>query len=267
MKTQPLIAAGLLAVTALLPLPAGAAVVQFTGNSTGSALSLTTSGSYGSTTLTPTIATSFLISINEAGPTLTYNQIAFTIPGFTVTNSTSFTSGLGQSTLVTEAITFDPFSILITSTQALALTATTGGNYSIPTPAIVLSALALSGQYVLTGPTETHTGSFGTASLSGLGSGNGFRWNTFNSNGFPATSQLTAPFAGLPISQRPHWGIFGNVIDDTVDGVRITTDLGTATLSALPLGTINLTAVPAPEPTSCGLLGLGALLLAARRRR
>ena len=267
MKTQPLIAASLLAVTTLLPLPARAAVVQFTGNSTGSALTLTTTGSYGSTTLTPTIATSFLISIDDAGPTLTYNQVAFTIPGFTVTNSASFTSGLGQSTLVTEAITFDPFSILITSTQALALTATTGGNYSIPTPVIALSALALSGRYVLSGPTQTHTGNFGTASLSGQGTGNGFRWTTYNSNGFPATSQLVAPSGGLPVSQRPHWGVFGNVIDDTVDGVHITTDLGTATLSAIPLGTINLTAVPAPEPATCGLLGLGALLLAVRRRR
>ena len=61
--------------------------------------------------------------------------------------------------------------------------------------------------------------------------------------------------------------VAGNVIDDTVDGVHITTDLGTATLSAIPLGTINLTAVPAPEPATCGLLGLGALLLAVRRRR
>lgn len=247
-------------------LPARAAVIQFTGNSIGSALTLTTSGSYGSTTLTPTIATSFLISIDDAVPTLTYNQIAFTIPGFTVTNSASFTSGLGQSTLVTQAVTFDPFSILITSTQALALTATTGGNYSIPTPLIALSSLALWGHYVLTGPTQTHIGNFGTASLSGVGTGNGFRWTTFNSNGFPATSQLVAPFSGLA-SQRPHWGIFGNVIDDTVDGVHITTDLGTATLNGSPLGTINLTAVPTPEPTSCGLLGLGAVLLAARRRR
>ena len=61
------------------------------------------------------------------------------------------------------------------------------------------------------------------------------------------------------------------MIDETVDGAHVTASLGTATVNAAGYGALGapvaLTAVPTPEPASAALLGLGALLLAARRRR
>ena len=172
---------------------------------------------------------------------------------------------------MTTNIVFDAFTILYSGTQALALTATTGGNYSIAAPTILaFGSLALSGHYSVTGPTQTATGSFATPSFAVAGNASFFRWTTFNSNGYPATSQLVSPTAGLG-AQKPHWGIFGSIIDETVDGAHVTASLGTATIAATGYGVLGapvaLAAVPTPEPASAAQLGLGALLLAARRRR
>ena len=241
------------------------------GSGPASALQLTTSGTYGGATDFFPSSAAFAVEVDDINLTLTYSSIAVQVPGFTTSNTVLFNAGLGQTTSVTTSITFDAFTILYTGTQALALTATTGGNYTIAAPTILaFGSLALSGHYSVTGPTQTVTGNFATPSFAVAGNPSFFRWATFNSIGYPATSQLVSPVAG-PSSLKPHWGIFGSIIDETVDGAHVTASLGTATIAATGYGALGapvaLTAVPTPEPASAALLGLGALLLGARRRR
>ncbi len=259
---------------ALLPLPpAQAAMVTLYANDVvggaggpSQALTLATSGTYGGAG-TQALGTTadFTVTINDGvTPTLTYDAITVDVPSFTTSNTVLFTTGLGQTTSVTTNITYNAFTILYAATEALALTATTGGNYSIALPTILaFGAVALSGNYSVVGPTQTATGSFSTASVAATGAVNGFRWANFNSLGYPATSELMTPVSGLP-SQRNRWNMTGSIFDVTVDGAQVTANLGTLTINAVGFGNVPLTV---PEPASAVLLGLGVLGFAARRRK
>lgn len=272
MKTilsQTILAAAVMAFT--LPDVASAAVVHFAGvqaaNTGGpiNGLSLATSGTYGGGTRMLANNATFGVAVDDSALTLTYEALSMQVPGFTTSNTVTFTAGLGQTADVTTTITYDPFTILYTGAQVLALTATTGGNYSIQFPsAMAFAALAFSGSYTVTGPTQSVSGNFAPASVAQAGAGNGFRWANFNSTGYPASSSLTTP-TSAPVALMPHWAVPGNIIDVTVDGAHVTADLGQATLNSGGYGTILLTQVPEP---GCMALGfIAALGLLARRRR
>ncbi len=228
---------------------------------------LSTSGTYGGPTtllLSPDI--SVVVNIDDGAPTLTYSTIQIQVSAFSTSNTVTFTTGLGQTTDVTTTINYDPITITANGSQALALTATTGGNYTIATPSLAFfPSLALSGNYSMTGPTQSVTGNFLTSTLTASGPVNGFRWSTFNSIGYPNVGLLTGP-QPVPVATRTHWGSFGSILDATVDGAHVTASLGTLQLNATNFGTINL-AAPAPEPTTFALVGLGALWLGVKRRR
>ena len=228
------------------------------------ALVLSTSGNYGgggSQALGTTA--DFTVTINDATLTLTYNAIAVEVPSFTTSNTVLFTTGLGQTTSVTTNITYNAFSILYAATEALALTATTGGNFSIALPSLqAFGAVALSGQYSVVGPTQTATGNFSTASFAAAGAPGMFRWATFNSLGYPNSSQLTNPNAST-IGLRNRWNLTGSIFDVTVDGAQVTANVGTLVINPGGFGNVPLAV---PEPASTALLGFGALLLSRRRR-
>lgn len=269
MKSHSTFNLGILAVLALLSAQATALIVTLEGTKTAvsSGAQLQTSGTYGGPTtlfLSPDI--SIVVDINDAAPTLTFDTIQIHVPAFSTSNTVTFTTGLGQTTDVTTVINYDPITITANGSQALSLTPTTGGNFTIATPTLAFfPTLALSGNYSVTGPTQSATGSFLTPTLNAGFGVAGFRWNTYNSTGYPNTGQLTGPQMG-PTLQRTRWGSFGSILDETVDGAHVTASLGNLQLNAVNFGTINL-AASVPEPTSLALFGLGTLWLGARRRR
>jgi hypothetical protein len=270
MKKRLMVPQIVLAFATALALPnfAHAAMTYFSGASAGntSSLQISSSGNYGGGTLTPANTANFLVGIDDTNLTLSYPTLSIQVPGFTTSNTVVYTVGLGQTVSVKTDITYDPFTLFYTGSQILALTAGMNGNFTIATPSsMTFAALAISGHYTVTGPTQSSSGNFGlTANQTGLGSG--FRWTTFNSIGYPATSTLAGPnVSGLP-AQRLSWGTLGSIFDVTVDGANVTAGLGTTIMSPVGYGNIPLTAA-APEPGSAVLLGLGLLALTGQRRR
>lgn len=142
---------GILAVLALLSAQATAVLVTLEGTKTAvsSGAQLQTSGTYGGPTtllLSPDI--SIVVDIDDAAPTLTFDTIQIHVPAFSTSNTVTFTTGLGQTTDVTTVINYDPITITANGSQALALTPTTGGNFTIATPTLAFfPTLALSGNY------------------------------------------------------------------------------------------------------------------------
>jgi hypothetical protein len=265
-----------LACATVLALPsfAPASMVYFSGSAEGTvgtpsttALQINTGGNYGGGTLTPASTANFLVGIDDVNLTLSYPGLSVQVPGFSTSNTVLYTVGLGQTVSVQTDITYDPFTILYTGNQVLALTAGLGGSFTIAAPtSMTFAALALSGHYTVTGPTQTASGNFQTGSAAQTSTGINFRWTSFDSVGYPATSTLALPAgAGLP-SLRVNWGSLGSIFDVTVDGANVTASVGITSMNSMGYGNVPLVAA-VPEPGSAALLGLGLLAWAGRRRR
>jgi hypothetical protein len=271
MKSNQVKAMALAGVLGLVSVPAGAATTYLTAQKAGATFNFLTSGTYGNTlTSIGNGASSFLIAIDESALTLKYDEIKIQFPQSTFSYSTTLTVGLGQTATFKTDITVNAFTLTYDASEALALTPTLNGQFTIGVPTLpAFGSLALSGSYKVTGPTQTAQGTFQTPTVPALGAANAFRWGTFDSTGYPETSSLMGGSGAAFTPTRLRWAGLGPILDTTVDGVNVSVSFFDSTaaqaVTASQIGDVALRKVPEPGVAGLGVAGMG--LLVFRRRR
>jgi hypothetical protein len=154
-------------------------------------------------------------TVDDAGPSLTYDRQAFFTRPLTRYFQRAFTVGLGKTVDVTLSLTFNRISTAQLNFGPLDLTPTAGAAYDVEYRAYPAAwSYDVSGSYTLTGPTQTASGTFRKTRHIYLNNRNPV-WD-FDSAGYPDESSLVGrQLMQWTSSDAPQ------LIDATVDGAHI----------------------------------------------
>ena len=197
-------------------------------------------------------------TLDSSALTLRYDSVSILTGGASGIMSGTVTTGLGQTSLITANITFDPFSYSLANFGTSILSPWTGGNYKLSGFGGT-STLNFSGSYSITDGTNTYNGTF-TKAISTPWRVNDAPDVILYTGNYPNSIQIsrsgvsTFRFFDYPSNATLFSQQFGSTnVAVTVDIVAVQTG-NTVTLSV-------------PEPSSYGLFALGASALGLRRIR
>lgn len=214
------------------------------------------------------------VEVDDVAPSLKYNELSFNSSGATTSFTDSYTIGFGETTDITTSLTFNEVATsLVSSTEPLGLTPTSGGVFNVSNPACSITGacfelLTVSGTYEISGPTETQMGVFS------LQLETGHAWGTsefvnydLDTNSFPSELVLTG---------SPYLMSFGNydssglLFDAVIDDVNHSSSFNYVTFLDTTGSVLTPSSVPIPSAVwlfSSGLIGLFGLSRCTQKYR